>query len=865
MDERQPILQKNTFDACKENDLLSASLAIKSPLKTAKGIKTVRQTSKKLVIVRINDCHKRKSIHEKAYSDIERYLESSIPGDLPDVVKNIATEQSRKVKEETHTRLNDKLLALEQKGHVNNKQKPPSNFIKNISSRVLDEHEKTVLSYGMKQSLAPKRLPTAKIPASVESAIYRENLSAEAKETVRAKVASTLQTSQKPVSNLTKAEREALSKLRKDDSIVITPADKANIIKKPLYSKLRCSVAQAPKLYDFITKIQAETISATHELVSFDVKSLFTRKDHRDIIWRYNKRVHAKRIRQSADAADLAERLQQSFTKPWPNANPTEIPDVGEIEHLLKNDTSPPLPSIGQIKATLKHLNPRKATGSDEIPPWLLKRYHEELAPVIHNIICSSISQAKYSTLYKHALVTPVPKIFPPNDMDNDFRQISVLPQLAKVLESIQLKLNKGDLKIKDNQHAFTHGRSTVSALASITQNWFNKTENSRDGRMGIHALFIDFCKAFDLVDHGLLLRKLAKMNVSKSFWLWTRSFLEGRSQQVKLQGTLSSIRPCPSGVPQGSVISPTLFNVHVDDLEDCIPNYLDINTHNNMQKVLDAINDWVFGLTIPLNGTPTLTKLQGGQTNAYSTYECRRADLPTNVGLTCYESKLRPVLEYAAPIWGGLPQYLTDELEKQRRDKLSIREYEKIINDETHPWRKYIPDMYNGSFYQQLHGTAMGSPVSVVVAEIVMQRLEERALSSYPNPPPFWFRYVNDTLTSVDKHQKNDFVDHLNKQNPSLQFTMEPEKDGKIAFLDCTITRDGNSLRTSVYRKPTSTSRLLDNSFYHPTSHKSATIATLVKRAHAVCSSSETLEEEMQHLDKVFTINKYSKPFVNN
>jgi hypothetical protein len=76
-------------------------------------------------------------------------------------------------------------------------------------------------------------------------------------------------------------------------------------------------------------------------------------------------------------------------------------------------------------------------------------------------------------------------------------------------------------------------------------------------------------------------------------------------------------------------------------------------------------------------------------------------------------------------------------------------------------------------------------------------------------------------------------------------------------------ITRDGNSLRTSVYRKPTSC--LLDNSSYHPTSHKSATIATLVKRAHAVCSSSETLEDELQHLDNVFTINKYSKPFVNS
>ena len=76
----------------------------------------------------------------------------------------------------------------------------------------------------------------------------------------------------------------------------------------------------------------------------------------------------------------------------------------------------------------------------------------------------------------------------------------------------------------------------------------------SGDGRIGVHALFFDFRKAFDLVDHGILLRKLAEMNVSKCFWLWTRSFLEGRSQQVNLGGALSSTMPCPLGVPQGSV-----------------------------------------------------------------------------------------------------------------------------------------------------------------------------------------------------------------------------------------------------------------------------------------------------------------------
>ena len=78
-------------------------------------------------------------------------------------------------------------------------------------------------------------------------------------------------------------------------------------------------------------------------------------------------------------------------------------------------------------------------------------------------------------------------------------------------------------------------------------------------------------------------------------------------------------------------------------------------------------------------------------------------------------------------------------------------------------------------------------------------------------------------------------------------------------------VTRDGNCLQTSVYRKPTNTSRLLDNLSYHPISQKSATVSTLVKRAHAICSSSEALEEELQHLHKVFTINKYPEPFVNS
>ncbi len=106
----------------------------------------------------------------------------------------------------------------------------------------------------------------------------------------------------------------------------------------------------------------------------------------------------------------------------------------------------------------------KKATGIDGIPAWFLKQYSEDLAPVVHTIITSSIIQCKYPTLDKQALITPEPKITPPKNVETDSRQISVLPQLAKVLEKIQLQLNCVDLTLKNNQHAFLKDRSTISA-----------------------------------------------------------------------------------------------------------------------------------------------------------------------------------------------------------------------------------------------------------------------------------------------------------------------------------------------------------------------------------------------------------------
>ena len=184
----------------------------------------------------------------------------------------------------------------------------------------------------------------------------------------------------------------------------------------------------------------------------------------------------------SEDMYTIAEKLQDIFTKPWKDHTPA-IPLV-DSDDLPGNP--PRLPNIGQVKKLLKELKPRKATSADNISAWTLKNFAEELAVVAHDILCTSISEGKYPTLYKHALVSPVPKVQPPEDAEPHFRQILVLPVFGKVLEKVQIMLYKDAFRVKGNQHAFSQGRSTISALVNITQTWFNETDKRPEGKKAI-------------------------------------------------------------------------------------------------------------------------------------------------------------------------------------------------------------------------------------------------------------------------------------------------------------------------------------------------------------------------------------------
>ena len=102
-------------------------------------------------------------------------------------------------------------------------------------------------------------------------------------------------------------------------------------------------------------------------------------------------------------------------------------------------------------------------------------------------------------------------------------------------------------------------------------------------------------------------------------------------------------------------------------------------------------------------------------------------------------------------------------------------------------------------------------------------------------------------------------FHDHLNRQNADIQFTKEIEENGKLPFLDCLVSRNNNELRMTVYRKPTHTDRLLDESSYTLTSHKATTMRTLTRQAQLVCDTPDSLRDENKYLQHVFMKNNYN------
>ena len=153
-----------------------------------------------------------------------------------------------------------------------------------------------------------------------------------------------------------------------------------------------------------------------------------------------------------------------------------------------------------------------------------------------------------------------------------------------------------------------------------------------------------------------------------------------------------------------------------------------------------------------------------------------------------------------------------------------------------------------------------MGSPLSAIVANLYMESFEVEALRSAPHPPYLWKRFVDDTFTILQSSQRDGFLEYLNSIDQHIQFTAEDQReDGAMPFLGILVTpgRDG-SLSTSVYRKPTHTDLYLQWDSHHTLTAKYSVTGTLQHRANTICSNTQLLHKEDQHLKNALKNCKY-------
>ena len=172
----------------------------------------------------------------------------------------------------------------------------------------------------------------------------------------------------------------------------------------------------------------------------------------------------------------------------------------------------------------------------------------------------------------------------------------------------------------------------------------------------------------------------------------------------------------------------------------------------------------------------------------------------------------------------------------------------------------------FNGKFYEQVEGAAMGSPISPIVANLYMEDFEARAIQSSPNPPLLWRRFVDDTFVVMKKSHREEFLQHLNSVDNNIQFTSEePGPEGALPFLDILIKPDQEGrLHTTVYRKPTHTDQYLHWDSLHPISSKYSVVVTLQHRAKTICSNKQLLKEEEEHLSKALMNCNYPRWALN-
>ena len=219
------------------------------------------------------------------------------------------------------------------------------------------------------------------------------------------------------------------------------------------------------------------------------------------------------------------------------------------------------------VKIALGSLSPNASPGPDEVPSILLVKCKESLSAPIKILWNKSLCTGEIPTKLKFGKIIP---IFKGGDrcLPSNYRPVTLTSHLIKVIEKIIVKkmveyMSEACL-FNRHQHGFRTGRSCLSQLIEH----FQSILQGMEAGMEVEVVYLDFCKAFDKVDHKILLQKLASIGISGDVFRWIGEFILERTHVVVADKIQSKIGEMRSGVPQGSVLGPLLFLIMISDID---------------------------------------------------------------------------------------------------------------------------------------------------------------------------------------------------------------------------------------------------------------------------------------------------------